>query len=501
VWAQILDRPQQSLGLVLLPFHSFLPVNGVPNGHATPLDPCTEATEEYSASPYRVIFSVQSESWITVTNLLRFLPVDDPDLVRFIWASEETGFMHLYLVEALKKSNVDEEAAEADSTVLAQPRIVKKVALTSGPWAVIDKEVYVDETLGLVYFHGLKDSPLEKHLYVVSMNQPGHVRRLTIAGYSHNAHMNSDCTMFVTSFSSIQSAPASQVFKISHKDATAEGVVLAAAGWVVEPRPVDKDYQPPELFSHKISSGDKLYGMMFKPKNMVAGRKYPVVLSVYGGPEVQLVTNTFKGIRQIRSHLLASQGYIVISIDSRGSHNRGVAFESHIRHRMGQVELADQVEVLSWLGSVAGYLDLDRVAVTGWSYGGYLSLMSLAQYPKLFKVAIAGAPVSNWSAYDTGYTERYMGLPAANAGGYRLGSVLNYVNDFPDEPNRLLIVHGIMDENVHFYQHTSQLISHLIRLGKPYQLQIFPTERHSLRHMEASDHYETTLLSFLQSNL
>ena len=115
VWAQILDRPQQSLGLVLLPFHSFLPVNELPNGHATPLlDPCTEATEEYSASPYRVIFSVQSESWITVTNLLRFLPVDDPDLVRFIWASEETGFMHLYLVEALKRSNVDEEAAEAD---------------------------------------------------------------------------------------------------------------------------------------------------------------------------------------------------------------------------------------------------------------------------------------------------------------------------------------------------------------------------------------------------
>ena len=134
---------------------------------------------------------------------------------------------------------------------------MKKVALTSGPWAVIDKEVYVDEALGLVYFHGLKDSPLEKHLYVVSMNQPGHVRRLTIAGYSHSAHMNSvswkfnllykmlcelspspfqDCTMFVTSFSSIQSAPASQVFKIAHKDATAEGVVLATAGWVVEPR-------------------------------------------------------------------------------------------------------------------------------------------------------------------------------------------------------------------------------------------------------------------------
>ena len=114
-----MDRPQQNLGVVLLPFHSFVPVSELPNGHhatAAPLDPCTEATEEYSASPYRVIFSVQSESWITVTNLLRFLPADDPDIVRFIWASEETGFMHLYLVEALKKSNADEEAAEADSS-------------------------------------------------------------------------------------------------------------------------------------------------------------------------------------------------------------------------------------------------------------------------------------------------------------------------------------------------------------------------------------------------
>ena len=114
-----MDRPQQNLGVVLLPFHSFVPVSELPNGHhaaAAPLDPCTEATEEYSASPYRVIFSVQSESWITVTNLLRFLPVDDPDIVRFIWASEETGFMHLYLVEALKKGNADEETAEGDSS-------------------------------------------------------------------------------------------------------------------------------------------------------------------------------------------------------------------------------------------------------------------------------------------------------------------------------------------------------------------------------------------------
>ncbi len=140
-----------------------------------------------------------------------------------------------------------------------------------------------------------------------------------------------------------------------------------------------------------------------------------------------------QGIRQIRNHLLASQGYVVVSIDSRGSTNRGMAFEAHLRHRMGQVEMADQVEVLTWLSSVAGYLDMERVAVHGWSYGGYLALMGLVQFPGTFRVAVAGAPVSNWGAYDTGYTERYMGLPSANANGYRMGNVLHYANDFPDE--------------------------------------------------------------------
>lgn len=158
--------------------------------------------------------------------------------------------------------------------------------------------------------------------------------------------------------------------------------------------------------------------------------------------------------------------------------------------------------------------------------GGYLSLMGLIQHPDVFKIAIAGAPVTNWEYYDTGYTERYMDLPENNKQGYIAGSVLSYINKFPDEyvsffchffllnsfkilffnfpnkhrDNRLLIIHGLIDENVHFF-HTSQLINLLIKANKPYQLQIYPNERHSLRNLEASKHYETTLLSFLQKNL
>lgn len=138
-------------------------------------------------------------------------------------------------------------------------------------------------------------------------------------------------------------------------------------------------------------------------------------------------------MRQLRMHMLAAQGYCVVCIDSRGSRHRGVEFESHLWRRMGRVELADQVEILHILAKDLGYIDLERVAIHGWSYGGYLSLMGLIQYPCVFKLAIAGAPVTNWELYDTGYTERYMNLPDENKEGYSNGSVLSYINQFPDE--------------------------------------------------------------------
>lgn len=157
-------------------------------------------------------------------------------------------------------------------------------------------------------------------------------------------------------------------------------------------------------------------------------------------------------MRQLRMHMLAAQGYCVICVDSRGSWHRGVEFESHLRRQMGRVELNDQVEVLNTLSQELGYIDMDRVAIHGWSYGkmdtfngkshflnvsffagGYLSLMGLIQYPDVFKVAIAGAPVTDWEYYDTGYTERYMDLPANNKHGYAAGSVLSYINYFPEE--------------------------------------------------------------------
>jgi dipeptidyl-peptidase 9 len=494
IWVQLLDRRQQKLDLVLLSLSNFTEV----------LPMYDDTTTVHLGSPVvQVIYSQESRIWVNVHDLLCFLPSNDHNNeVQFIWASEDTGYRHLYLItsQIIPYTNGVTESTEPMDYVFLQPKILSKVALTSGEWEVLAQNVWVDYERQLVYFMGLKETPLEKHLYVVSLRRPGEVRLLTRPGFSYSVDFNKDCTMIVTVYSNIQKPPACQVFRITHTDWTVEGVTLTPIGYLLESTALANNNYCPELYTHEISSGNVLYAMVFKPHNFEHGKKYPTVLNIYGGPEVQLVSNSFKGMRQLRMHMLAARGYCVVSIDSRGSQHRGLLFESHIKRRMGTVELDDQVEVLKWLADSLDFIDLNRVAIHGWSYGGYLSLMGLIHYSDIFKIAIAGAPVTNWNLYDTGYTERYMDLPEHNPEGYIEGSVLNYINKFPDEENRLLIIHGLIDENVHFY-HTSQLINSMVKAGKPYQLQIYPNERHSLRHIDASKHYETTLLSFLQNHL
>ncbi|XP_063709274.1 dipeptidyl peptidase 9 [Culicoides brevitarsis] len=518
LWAQLLDRLQQHLVVVLIPVDNFCEpyesASSTPS-HDDGSSSSWRSPSDKSSSPLQVIYQETSSTWINVHDLLRFIEITD-NTCTFLWASEETGFRHLYLItsslacEASSSSSppnglkMDQNifsTASCKEEINLSPRIISKVTLTKGEWEVLAKNIWVDTKRCLVYFLGLKETPLEKHLYAVSYRKADYTRILTTRGFSYTVELNDDCSMMLQASCNLSNLPKWEVIKIAHDDEIegVDSINLVSMGILLENSTPKKIYSP-IIYTPKISSGDILYAMVFKPHNFKLGVKYPTILNVYGGPEVQTVSNTFKGMRQLRMHMLASQGYCVICIDSRGSQHRGVKFESHIRHRMGTVELADQVEVLKKLSDTLGYIDMDRVAIHGWSYGGYLSLMGLIQYPDIFKVSIAGAPVTNWEYYDTGYTERYMDLPENNRVGYLAGSVLSYINEFPDDDNRLLIIHGLIDENVHFF-HTSQLVNALIKANKPYKLQIYPNERHSIRNLEASKHYETTLLSFLQSNL
>ncbi|CAO3571878.1 unnamed protein product [Mortierella alpina] len=257
-----------------------------------------------------------------------------------------------------------------------------------------------------------------------------------------------------------------------------------------------------EFFTFMSSDGVQLHGCLYRPANYVRGQKYPTLVSIYGGPRSQMVTNEYKLPKFLRVFLATRLGHAVVMIDGRGSNDRGLEFEGKLKHRMGQIELKDQVEGLEFLARPenGGLIDMERVAISGWSYGGYLSLMALAQYPHIFKIVIAGAPVSQWEFYNSAYTERYMGLINENKEGYAKSNVRNWVNEFPDSENRLLIAHGLIDENVHF-KNTETLAADLVRFNKPHQIQLYPTERHGLRDARVNEHFETLMFYWLKNYL
>ena len=198
----------------------------------------------------------------------------------------------------------------------------------------------------------------------------------------------------------------------------------------------------------------------------------------------------------IEGSILRNKGYLVVVVDSRGSSRRGLKFESPIKSFMGNVEVEDQSFALNYLIE-KGIADKERLGVYGWSYGGYMSLMCLAKRPDLFKAAVAGAPVTSWDGYDTHYTERYMGMPEENVAGYTKSSVMSYVSEIE---GKLLLVHGLVDENVHF-RHTARLINSLNEAGKDYDLLVFPEERHMPRRLEDRAYMERRILEFIQDNV
>jgi dipeptidyl-peptidase-4 len=198
----------------------------------------------------------------------------------------------------------------------------------------------------------------------------------------------------------------------------------------------------------------------------------------------------------MRCQRLVESGYVVLRLDNRGSPNRGVTFESAIKHDMGHLELEDQIDGIRYLIK-QGITDKTRVGIYGWSYGGYMSAMALVRASEVFKLGIAGAPVTHWDGYDTHYTERYMGTPEENPHGYEISSVMQHINNLT---GHLMIIHGLIDENVHF-RHSARLINALTRANKPYELVVFPDERHMPRRLDDRIYMEDRIFEFIRKNL
>jgi dipeptidyl-peptidase-4 len=219
--------------------------------------------------------------------------------------------------------------------------------------------------------------------------------------------------------------------------------------------------------------------------------RFPTIMSVYGGPHVQRVMQHWSVTADLRAQRLAQLGMVVIKCDNRGSYRRGLAFEGAIYHDMGNIEVIDQVTAVEYFTSI-GLIDSKRVGMFGWSYGGYMSAMSLCRASDTFQCAVAGAPVTSWDGYDTHYTERYMGHPDVNLQGYQDSSVMNHVSKMKGQ---LLLVHGLIDENVHF-RHTARLINTLIAERKRYELILFPCERHAPHKLQDKIYLEDIMTEF-----
>ncbi len=390
-----------------------------------------------------------SQVWINLHDLFR--PLKQPYQGQagcFLWASERSGFRHLYLYN--------------DRAGLIRQ-------LTSGEW-MVDALAGIDEAGGQVYFTATLADPRECHLYAVSLDG-GSPRRLTHAPGMHTVVVDHARRRFIDTYQSLSQPPVIRLCSLQ------DGSPLATLYDERDPRLDQLQLEPPELVTLQNRHGTPLYGALFKPPAQFGPGPYPTLVCVYGGPHAQLVANAWNLTVSMRLQYLRSLGFLVFVLDNRGSARRGLAFEGAIKNDMGHLEVDDQVDGVRWL-VIQGLADPERVGVFGWSYGGYMAAMCLARAPLTFKVAVAGAPVTHWDGYDTYYTERYMGTPQSNPAGYQESNVMQHVANLR---GKLLLVHGLIDENVHF-RHTARLINALIAARKPYDLLLFPNERHMPRN-------------------
>ncbi|HIA75533.1 MAG TPA: S9 family peptidase, partial [Dehalococcoidia bacterium] len=365
----------------------------------------------------------------------------------------------------------------------------KLTAITKGEWQV-DSIESIDEDSGIIFFTGTKDGYTEKHLYRTCLEGKA-VERITAETGLHNVLLNGKAKLFVDIFNSLHSAP-TVTLKTLEIDSDIEIIIHESK----DERIKRYKLEPPELVKFTVDNGTELSGAIYYPNSKEFEPPYPTVLSVYGGPHVQMVANSWFLTASMRAQYLRSKGYLVLVVDNRGSARRGLQYEAPIKYSMGKVEVEDQVFALNVLIKT-GVVDKDRIGVYGWSYGGYISLMCLAQKPDLFKAAVSGAPVTSWDGYDTHYTERYMGIPSKNQAGYEESSVLSHVSTIE---GKLMLVHGLLDENVHF-RHTARLINSLNAAGKEYDLLLFPEERHMPRRLEDRAYMERRILGFLEENV
>ena len=407
-----------------------------------------------------------SKTWINLHHDLRFLK----DGSGFIWQSERDGSKRLYL-------------HGSDGKMLH--------ALTPEGW-VVDQLLAVDLDADQIHFASGGDDPLQKHVYATALSAPSkEMRQITVAEGMHTASFADSGDVFIDTFSNPSSPPSVRLY-----NASGEELAVLEANRLQEGHPYwpyHAQHASPE-FGHIVGAeGQKLYYRLTRPSNFDPAKKYPVMIYVYGGPHVQRVQKAWD---DPLVQVMARRGYLVFTLDNRGSDRRGKAFEEALFRNMGGPEVVDQLEGVRWLKKQP-FVDGKHIGVFGWSYGGYMSLMMLAKHSDEVAAGVSGAPVTDWRLYDTHYTERYMDHPETNVDGYLHSAVFDHIDGLTSP---LLLIHGMADDNV-LFTNSTKLMSVLQEKGVPFELMTYPGGKHGISLPWMKKHAYNALVNFFDRKL
>jgi dipeptidyl-peptidase 4 len=412
-----------------------------------------------------LLWELTDSAWIDVDRKLEFISADHS----FIYSSDKTGFVHLYLWDA--ETNQSQQ-------------------ITHGEWEVSEFIGY-DQKNDWVYYTSTQASPMERHIYRTTLNG-GVTEQLSNDAGWNQADMSPDFQFFVHSHSSIDSPPAYTLRK-------SDGSEIRFLEENNNTNRVLDRFRLPEIEfkTLKLDGAGELNALMYKPGDFDPEKKYPMIVYVYGGPGSQTVTDSFRlGHKNLWHYYLVSKGYLVVTVDNRGTGGRGREFSKQIYGKLGQYETTDQVEAARYLSKL-DYVDENRIGIWGWSYGGYLSSLALAEGNDVFSLGIAVAPVTHWRYYNTIFTERYLKTPDLNQEGYELGAPVNRADDIK---GNYLLIHGTADEYVHF-QNAVDMVDALVRNNVQFQTMFYPNRNHSIRGGNTRMHLFRMMTDFIEQNL
>mgnify|MGYP005839355791 CR=1 FL=1 len=395
----------------------------------------------------QTILEEKSTKWVEPEYPLYFVKGNNE---QFIWFSERTGWMHMYLY----KTN-------------GQP--VYETALTEGDWSV-NEFLGFNKSGNKAFFIGTKESPIQKHIYSVDLKSK-RVKKLSDDHGTHSAIFSPDMNYFINKYSSTDVA---SIYEIrTHKGKKTYEIIRD------EDSLSEYNLGEISLGTIKNEDGTELYYRMIKPANFDTAVEYPVFLYVYGGPHAQLVTDSWMGGASMFMQLMAERGYVVFTLDNRGTPNRGFDFESIIHRNLGKYEMEDQLAGVDFLLE-QDFVDSDRIGIQGWSYGGFMTISLMLEEPGLFKAGVAGGPVIDWKYYEIMYGERYMDTPQINPEGYKNASLLEKVNQLEDH---LLIIHGAIDPTV-VWQNSLAFVQKAIEERKQVDYFVYPRSEHNVRGID-----------------